>query len=209
MMSPTLFKTITGSHAWKMETQESDIDETQVFITSTKNILSGIGIPKTKKFTLGITDKTQIEIGFVIESLIKNNINAIIMVASPNPIYELKHYRKELIWILKNNISKNCFNSIHGLGNRNYKEYIQTGKDASQKRINTTCRSLQLGITLLDTGKIKFKPFHNGTPEDIENLLKEIHTSFIESPLPEKSDEAPFREYLFRLRKKELDSALF
>lgn len=203
-----LFTTITGSHVWKMETPQSDIDKTEVFITSTKNILSGIGIPKTKKFTLGTTDITQIEIGFVIESLIKNNINAIILVASPNPIYELKNYRKELIQILEKNISKNCFNSIHGLGNSNYKKYIQTRKDASPKRINTICRSLQFGITLLNTGKIKFKPYYEGTPQDIENLLEEIHTSFLESPLPEKSDEVPFREFLFKLRKKELDSVL-
>jgi predicted nucleotidyltransferase len=208
-MSPTLFKTITGSHVWEMETPKSDIDEAQVFITSTKSILSGMGIPKTKKFTTRTTDVTQIEIGPLIESLIKNNINAIIMVASPCSTYELKHYRKELIQILKNNISKNCFNSINGLGNRNYKKYIQTEKDASQKRINTICRSLQFGITLLDTGKIKFRSFYDGTPEDIKNLLKEIHTSFTESPLPEKSDEVPFREFLFKLRKKELDSALF
>lgn len=207
LMTQKLFTTITGSHVWNMETSKSDIDTTEVFISSSKNLLSGKQPPRTK-FETGSTDKTTIEIGFLIENLIKNNINAITIVASPFSTYELKNYKEELLTILKNNISKNCFYSIHGLGKSNYKKYIESERNITPKKLNTICRVLQFGITLLDTHEIKFKPFYNGTPEKIESLLSQLQESYLKSTLLEKSDEKPFREFLFSLRKKELDSVL-
>ena len=131
-----LFTTIIGSHVWKMNTPKSDIDEATIYIASTKNILNGKGIQKTT-FQTGPIDRTNKEIGAVIENLIQCNINDLIIVLSPlNPIYTYKNYQKDLQKIIKNNISKNCFYSISGLGSSNYHKYIinRKGNKATQKR---------------------------------------------------------------------------
>lgn len=203
-----LFTTIVGSHVWRMDTPKSDIDIATVRIEPTIDVLKNIANIKTT-FVSGVEDKTSYEIGPLIEGLIKCNIDSMKMVVSPVPsIYELKGYKEELCAIIYNNLSKDIFNSTHGLGSGNYKKYIIRRKEVDNpKRVNTICRTLQFGITALETGKIKFEPYY-GTIEEIPEMLRDIQVARINSSLPEHSDPNPFREFLYNIRIKELNGDL-
>ena len=203
-----LFTTIVGSHVWKMNTPKSDLDIATVRVEPTVDILKNIANIKTT-FVPGVEDKTSYEIGPLIEGLIKCNIDSMKMVISPIPaVYELEMYRKELCTIIYNNISKDIFNSTHGLGSGNYKKYIIGRNEIDNpKRINTICRTLQFGITALETGKLKFEPYY-GTIEEIPEMLRDIQVARINSSLPEHSDPNPFREFLYNIRIKELNGDL-
>lgn len=203
-----LFTTVVGSHVWRMETPTSDIDITTVRIEPTVDVLQNI-VNKKTIFTEGEQDITSYEIGTLIEGLIKCNIDSIKVVLSPvPPIYEYKEYRNELYKVISSNVSKDIFNSTHGLGSQNYRKYIIRRNEVdNQKRINTICRSIQCGITALETGKIKFEPYH-GTTEEIPEMLRDIQVARINSSLPEHSDQTKFREFLYNIRMKELNGDL-
>ena len=203
-----LFKTIVGSQVWRMDTAESDLDIVTVRIEPTVDILRNTVNVKTI-FIAGLEDATSYEIGPFIEGLIKCNLNPITATLSPVPaVYEKGSYRYDLCRLIRNDVSKDIFNSTHGLGEGNYRKYIIGRKETdNQKRINTICRTLQLGITALETGKIKFESYH-GTVDEIPNLLREIQVARINSSLPEHSNPNPFREFLYNIRIKELNGDL-
>jgi len=204
-MIDNFFTTIFGSDIWGMRHSKSDIDLFRVYVATTEEVLKGTANIRSKFIEEGDTDIALHEIGKVIEQLLKGNMNFIIGVMSPivvesyNPV--LLH---ELRDIVRENISKNCYHSIHGMAMHNYKKYVESGFDKSERRCNKILRVLKFGQRLLREGKVVFEPVVGGTSKMIEEELKNLEVAYKNSELPEKPNEEPFREWLYNLRLYEL-----
>jgi predicted nucleotidyltransferase len=199
-----LFLTVIGSHIWKMNTETSDHDLMQCYVASTREFLMQTADTHSKHYIdeNSNDDYAIHEIGQIIEQLLKGNINFLIGVMSPIVEYSTPFFN-ELRYLTASTISKNCYNSIHGLGLGNFAKYINSGVDPSQKRINTICRLLTFGCIVLHTGEFKFEPFWTGTAELIPQLLDQLDIARDESPLPDRPPEEPFRDLLYRIREAE------
>mgnify|MGYP001626452942 CR=1 FL=1 len=206
MSDKILFETIIGSHVWQMNTLESDLDIFRCYIADTRDILLGkkpknVFDQKTEGIDLQIS-----EIGNVIEGLIKNNFNYLVAVHSP-----IVRFDGGILSSLKNlsirNLSKQAYDSIHGLATQNFKKYVESGVDASTKRCDKIARVLQFGITLLSEGKIEFKPANGNTPETLKKLMDELDMAYKESKLPNKPEHVEeLEDFLIKIRIKNIDS---
>lgn len=198
-----LFETVIGSHAWKMNTLDSDLDVFKCYISSTRDILLG-AIPKNYFESGDKIDVQTGEIGRVVEGLIKNNFNYLIAVHSPivrSDCGILNSLRTLSIM----NLSKQAYNSIHGLATQNYRKYIEGNPNVSQKHCDTIARSLHFGITLLREGKIVFAPSFGNTPETIKSLLDDLDKAKDESVLPNKAEHTKeLEDFLVQIRIKNL-----
>lgn len=195
-----LWETIVGSHMWGMNRPGSDVDYFQVFAYPTKIFLMGYNPKQSFFYHYPDRDIHRHEIGRVIEQLLKCNVNFIFGVIS-NEVISTSKYHRELYEYVKNHPCKGIEHSIWGLASSNYKKYILSGADISEKRCNKILRVLQFGITLLKTGRYEFKPFYGGTPELIKQKINELVFAYNESKLPEEFDEEWLRYYLYRVRR--------
>ena len=207
-MIENLFTTEIGSTIWQMRHPKSDTDLFRVYVASTEEILKGTANTRSKFTQENNTDLALHEIGKVVDQLLKGNFNFLVGVMSPLTVSvaepPLTEFYPNLQNIVKENVSKNCYHSIHGLAIHNYKKYIESGKDDSERRCNKILRVLQFGKTLLDTGKFKFEPFKGGVPDDIEEWVGLLNKTYKYSQLPEKPDETFYRAWLYNLRLYEL-----
>jgi len=198
-MTNTVFKTVVGSHMWGMNHKDSDIDYFICYSVPTRDILSGVANIKSSHTKHGIADYAKHEVGIVVNQLLKGNVNFLWGVMSP-VVEKSSKWHRELKRIVKKNVSKNCYNSIYGLAVHNYKKYIESGRDVSEKRCNIIARTIEFGINLLSSRKIVFRPVHSATPEMIENMLDCLYGALLDSSLPDKPNEKPFREWLLNYR---------
>jgi len=221
-MIENLFTTTIGSHLWSMEHANSDTDLFQVYVASTEDILKGTANLKSIFIQKDNVDTHKHEVGKVIEQLLKGNLNFLVGVVSPivnacyayeEPIgdgsceYEMKLPLYELQKIVKENIAKNCYHSIHGLAVGNYKKYIESGLDNTPQRCAKVLRTLAFGITLLYTGKFEFAPkTGEDGAETIIRWLGGLEQAYKSSTLPEKPNEKPFREWLYNIRMVDLEN---
>lgn len=203
-MINNFFTTTVGSDIWSMRHAKSDTDLFRVYIASTEEIVKGIANTRSKFTQKDNVDIALHEIGKVVEQLLKGNLNFLVGVMSPLTVSvaepPLTAFYLELQDIVRNNISKNCYHSIHGLAIHNYKKYIERGKDDSERRCNKILRVLEFGKTLLDTGKFEFKSFSGGVPDDIEVWVGWLNEAYRYSLLPEKPDEEVYRNWLYEVR---------
>ena len=207
-MIDNLFTSTVGSDIWGMRHPKSDTDLFRVYVASTEEILKGTANTRSKFIQKDNTDIALHEVGKVVEQLLKGNLNFLVGVMSPLTVSvaapPLTKFYSDLQNIVKENISKNCYHSIRGLAVHNYKKYIESGKDDSERRCNKILRVLQFGKTLLDTGKFEFKPFRGGVPDDIEVWIGWLNEAYKYSLLPEMPDETFCRDWLYNLRLYEL-----
>lgn len=200
-MIDNFFTTEVGSTIWQMRHAGSDTDLFRVYVASTEEILKGTANTRSKFIQENDIDIALHELGKVTEQLLKGNLNFLVGVMSPivveahNPL--MLH---ELRGIVIDNISKNCYHSIHGLAVHNYKKYIESGKDNSERRCNKILRVLQFGMTLLNTGKFEFKPFSGGVDYEIEEWIEILDDAYKSSTLPEKPNESAYRAWLYKIR---------
>lgn len=213
-MNTKLFTTTCGSHAWKMNTETSDIDLFTVYIVPSKSILDGTNHGHNSHFsTSDIEDNVSHEIGKVINELIKGNINFLVGVLSPIINYQYKSYLDDLKeLVIFNCQTKACANSIRGLAIHNYKKYI-IGSDTAKeyditKKCNSINRNLLFGMNALSGNGFKFIPVKHQTPEDVKFMLSEFDKSLINSTLSEKTNSESFRKYLLDIRLNELNGVL-
>ena len=205
-MIDNFFTTKIGSDIWQMRRPDSDTDLFRVYVATTGDILKGTADMRSKFIQKDNTDIALHEIGKVIDMLLKGNLNFVIGVMSPIIVnaYNLKLFH-ELRSIVDRNKSKNCYHSIHGCAIHNYKKYIETGLDKSERRCNKILRILRFGQKLLQEEKFVFEPVAGATPEIIEKELKKLEVAYEKSRLPEKPNEEPFREWLYNLRLYDLE----
>lgn len=200
-----LFVTNVGSHTWRMNRPDSDLDLFIVHIVDSKKILMGTCDinSRYKEDENGKTDRHIHEIGAVVHQILDNNFNFIIGVLSPVVVKDWDRL-DELRELTLNNLSRKCFDSINGLAYKNYKKYVVSGKDTGnvlEKRCKLIERTLKFGIRLLAEGEIRFDSVNGCKPEDIPLLLTELRRAYENSVLPnfpEKRDD--ILEWLLQLR---------
>lgn len=201
---PIIFKTVIGSHMWKMATKESDTDYFYCRAANPASILDGTVSYKSTFKPLENVDIATHEAKIVVEQLLKGNINFLVGVMSPN-IVEGGDYLDELRFITMNNIGKNIYHSIHGMAVHNNEKYILSGKDTSNKRCNIICRTLQFGANILNGRDIVFHPFTIGTPELVIEWIEGLDEAYNHSELPELPSPDKYRAWLLKLRTDMLD----
>ena len=194
-----LWNSIVGSHLWDMNTEGSDTDRFIAFAYPTEVLLKGYN-PKMSFFIQsGNTDYAWHEIGVIIAQLIKCNMNFVIGTVS-NLADTTGAYHKELQEYVLNHPCKGIYHSIKGMAMHNWKKYIVSGIDTSERRCNKILRVLQFGITLLNTGRYEFKSFSGGDKQLISDKLFELDEAYEKSKLPERMDEKYLRDFLYRVR---------
>lgn len=210
-MEKTLFITNVGSHLWGMQTPESDLDLMVVYQESTRDILEGRLIHKTKPDKTferdGVTvDQKEQEIGHLVNKLIDGNVNAIWTVCTPL-IMQDHPYLEELCKITKQNLSKASYASIKGMAISQFKDHTKrAGVMPEGKALKTVWRTCEFGQMLLLAKEIKFRPapLEEVTVSDAEWILNALDYTYNQSTLPDRPDEKPFRDFLFNIRIDEL-----
>lgn len=201
-----IFETMVGSHMWGMQHGGSDEDHFLCYLAPTREILSGelVYPVRFSHFEHGeMRDTSAHEAQSVVGQLIKGNVNFLWGVMSP-VVVKTSKWHDELREIAGRNLAKNCYHSIHGLAVHNYRKYIESGKDTSEKRCNTIVRSIHFGIRILVEGRIGFAPVSMVFPEQVKTAMSALEQAYQESKLPERPNEKEFRDWLFRLRVSDL-----
>lgn len=209
---------LVGSHLWHMETSESDSDYFRVYQIPTASIMYGEGYKGTEPQRQYINmatgkpvkcDETGWEIGYLINQLIKGNVNAIWGTVSPKVVVEIG-IRPELEILLKGGMSKNIAPSVTGLANANFikgKELEESDPKLSSKKYRIAVRTLKFGINWL-CGDVKFEPVELATRKDVEDHFAIMDYTLKESHLRDKPNEVELRKWLFRLRMKDLNKEI-
>jgi predicted nucleotidyltransferase len=203
-----LFETIVGSQMWSMGQQDSDIDHMIIYQQDTKSILSGYLIENTKaskkKLISGMEHEYQyMEIGHLINLLLKGNINAIWDVTSPIVLQDATGTLCDLYELVTNNLSKSSYASIKGMATSQYKDNEKRPNLKPNKAFKTALRTLQFGATLLKTGKLEYKPIYGVVSrEEVESAFEDLDIAYNESELMDAPNEKQFRNYLYKLRTK-------
>jgi len=226
-----LFKTIVGSKMWGQHRSDSDTDLFECYVFDSRSFLLGNTHDGGHSSKKGNEDKDSFEIGHVVRQLIKGNVNFLWGVMSPKVIMyrHMDQNIFDLRKIVKDNLSKATTYSIRGFVIHNLKHwfglkiksidsieqynrsYIIVEKKLPRlipkdkkywKILNTCARTLDFGIKLLRDGKLDFDhPRGAVSPRDVLLMLGELEQAYKESRLPEKSNPAPFEEFLLKIRK--------
>ena len=227
-----LMRTIVGSHLFKMNTVDSDVDFFQIHVVPSRDKLLDIGKSNKSQCTIlpNGDDLASHEIGKVIKQLLSGNINFIQGVTTPlfsEGDYEFYRLLKR---ITTDNIAKNCFNSINGLTTSNYKKYLTShyvsdgtinadGTDkiiksepldrhsekVLQKKTNIIGREIAFGINALDGKGINYTTHkHKYDALDIPTMLDELRESYDASTLQATPDLDDFYELLYEVRMEHL-----
>jgi predicted nucleotidyltransferase len=211
-MTTDLFITNVGSHMWRMERPDSDVDLFRAFIVPTKMILMGKHHKDSDFKQKDGVDTASHEIGVVISQLLKGNVNYLWGVMSPLVVERRADYLDELREIMQKGMAKNCFNSIRGLAIHNYKKYIEAGKvegDKMTKKCNTVVRTLRFGTGILEGKGFQFGPVADMKPDDVQKAIGELEAANENSSLPDSPpNEDEFREFLLGLRLRELEGLI-
>lgn len=204
----TLFISCVGSHMWGMQSRESDIDLVMIYIAPTKSILRGERIMPTVRQEIAarggeVYDTLGWEIGHLINQLIKGNVNAIWYVSSPL-IIKPSPIQEELSLLVQANLCRETYRSIKGMVESQIKSEEKPTKRPG-KGYRTALRTINFGIALLKEGRICFAPvLHTpGVGEVMERMVR-LEEAYEFSRLPDLPDEEAFREFLLRLRLKEM-----
>jgi len=187
-MDGYLYVASVGSQLWHMARPDSDIDYFAIYQAKSTDILLGKNCMESHHTLKGDDDVQSHELGQTVASLTQCNLNFLIGLFSPltiKPWDELDALR----YLAKQNLSRACYKSIHGMAVGNFNKYIKTGKETgapAQKRMNTICRSIQMGITLLKTGEFEFKPFEGASPDTVVTMIQMLDAAHENSKLPAK-----------------------
>lgn len=207
-----LFATVTGSHMWKMERPDSDIDIYSCYIRDTTSyFIQGPPISSHNKMYLnekGIqVDEQSHELSKVIKYLKKGNLNFIYLVCSPKIEYEHRTALAELRQIFIDNLSKNCYYSTQGMARNNIKKYLfkkDVPEEIYQKKLNTIGRNIQFGINLILYHKPVFEPIEIQNKKELDDLMLRLDQAYKNSPLPLSPDPEPFDNYVMKWRMRKL-----
>ena len=204
-MKEIIGRTMIGSHIWKMNHKDSDKDYFEIYSEDIYDILSHVAKYKsTFKQSNGI-DVHSHEVSHVVNQVLKGNINFVIGVLSPIIVVRTDEFIS-LRDLVRRTISKNIYHSIHGMTTGNYIKYIQKADTYTEHKCNQILRAIEFGIKVLQKGKLEFKPYTNGSPDEILEKLSELEYSYLVSPLKESPPENSLRTWLLFHRIGQLDN---
>ena len=177
-----LFTSVVGSHMWKMNRPDSDIDLNMVYAVVPEDILAGDNVQRSFQFTVVINERTfdvhTYEIGHLIHLLAKGNVNAIWAACSP-----LKDARdagvsmpREIIdnhfdgvsglggriqtrldELVRANLSRESYHSIRGMAHSQLLD-AEKHPERALKTLKSCVRTCNFGIKLLTEGELVFDP---------------------------------------------------
>lgn len=197
-----------GSHMWKMQHENSDVDLGMIYVTSTSELLKGIAFTDSKQYKIEDEDWTVHEVGKVVEMLIKGNVNYVWIVTSPLNVLDTK-YSIKLKEIYESNMSANIYHSIRGLAKKNFKKYLVNGNLAEgeglakiEKKRKIIVRTLKFGINVLNGNGLQYETI----TEELDNAkvlkyMEELDKAYENTKLQEKPVEEPYRDFLEDVRR--------
>lgn len=199
-----LWQANIGSHMWKMERPDSDVDLADVVIAHSDEVL--LGTVKGTKFIQNETeDHTTLEIGKLIDGLITGNVNYFWVVSSPIITHTCQSWQQQLYQILSANIAKNCYKSIHGLATHNIYHFLQhpdkLSHDLYRKKLNIIGRTVMFGINILLYHKIMYQKTELTSKAELDQLVMQLEEAATKTTLPDKPDPQVFYAYLLKIRK--------
>lgn len=207
-----LFVTEVGSRMWGMATPESDYDHVVVYQVPTRRILEGHRVPETRPTRQYVDeagremDVSYKEIGHLINQLIKGNVNNLWTVTSP-VVVEPSPVLDALASLARKTVSRASYPSIMGMAQSQYADSVKraTVRDP-HKSLATAFRTAMFGITLLETGRIEYRPV-SWTVEDreVQAAFQDLVAARNATNLPDAPDEAAFRALLSDLRLRQLE----
>jgi len=207
-----IFVTEVGSRMWGMATPESDYDHVVVYQVPTARILEGRRIPETRSTQQYVDEQGREmdiaykEVGHLVAQLIKGNVNNLWTVTSP-VVVEPSPVLDALSALARKSVSRASYHSIMGMAQSQYADATKRAavKDP-QKNLATAYRTAQFGITLLETGRLEYRPVA-WTVEEREVLaaFQDLIAARDASNLPEGPDEPAFRALLRDLRLRQLE----
>ena len=217
-----LWTAIVGSHMWKMNHRNSDLDLFTVYIADTGKILYGQSFRGGKLIKSKMIDKTTYELGHVVEQLQKGNINFLWGTTSPKIYYHCHLGRvlhKQLSSIVMKDLSKNYFKAINGITQNNLWKYFKTRVDVETKRFTHEIqhmedkqrelkklaliyRTLLQGYYLMREDKLQYNsvPYSILSYSALKAILCHLHSDFDECSLPLEPKRKPFYEFLVNAR---------
>lgn len=214
-----IFITISGSHLYGFESEDSDIDYRGTFITNTNNLLGLKLSPDVIEMEEGGNDIVLFEIKKELGLALSGNCNVLEHI-NAKPIVSTAEFVK-MKQLVNNAFGKNgLYNSYKGMATFNYKKFILQGRNTIKKYLYVF-RGLMAGIYVLQTGvikpnieelnqyfkspevkqliKLKKEGKENDTPpqeldtgelEDrINYLFEKIDETYLKSKIPERPDE--------------------
>ena len=214
-----IFLTISGSHLYGFESEDSDIDYRGTFITDTNNLLGLKSLTDVIEMEENDNDIVLFEIKKEIGLALSGNCNVLEHI-NAKPIISTAEFVK-LRQLVNNAFGKNgLYNSYKGMATFNYKKFILQGRNTIKKYLYVF-RGLMAGIYVLQTGIIKPnieelnqyfkfpevkqliklkkegkesetppKDLDTGNLEDrINYLFEKIDDAYLKSKIPERPDE--------------------
>lgn len=202
-----LWTTEVGSYMWGMQDETSDHDYVTIFQDSTYSLLSGQRIAATYPQKQSETvDHSYMEIGHLVNLLLKGNVNAIWSVLSPIVIeIEDKEAYEELKSLVEDYKSRATYASVTGMALSNIKNSVKR-KDVRPpaKSLSIALRTITWGIKWLDD-EVDFAAVEkNPTQDYVEKQLQSLAYAESDSILPMFPYAWPFRDYMYEIRMKEL-----
>lgn len=212
---------VIGSHIWGMNHEHSDLDSMAIVAEPADSILDGTAKLQTASLFRSETDHGwPVDIHVhearrTAEFLERGNVNFLVGVASPIQAHttpEMEDLRRLLI----ENPSANCYDSIHGMALHNVARYLGIPrrkwdstikkelilKPLPERRCAKFLAYLEFGITLLETGKMRFrKPDRfEWTTDGVLAAVLELERAKANTSLPERPPERLYRDWLLRVR---------
>jgi len=207
------FATTVGSRLWRNERPDSDLDIFVCYTTPVDDVL--LGHTGKSYQTLGTVldngleaDVTFHEAGSVAQQLLKGNPNFLIGLYSNMPVEDTNRTtgnRFKLITAMEGNISKACYPAFKGYGIGHYIKYIESGKDASERRCNIAVRFFRFGENILRHGKPLYVSVDESKPDDVYAAFADLEKAYVESTLPEQPlFPGKIEDWLLKMRTTEI-----
>lgn len=203
-LNRSIYGGMVGSHIWQMAHKGSDQDEFWFYVANTREFLRGTADTKSyfeAKWQGTNRDVHVHEAGKVVTQLLSGNINFVLGVCSPRPLYETEQSHA-LKRITLNNLSTKSWYSINGMCKSQLKKYASIPVKDQAKRWPKLVRAIQFGVHLFEKGELKFEPADKSSYsyDEVEERLKELEAAKENSILPDEPNEEPFRGWLERVR---------
>ena len=202
---PVLWSTCVGSHAWGMQRADSDIDIYRCYLAPSEDFLLGHMHNGGHQSQTADVDTVSFELGHLINQLRKGNLNHIIGLMSP----VVEHTTTEhdaLKEIFQDSLSKNAYNSIHGMAKSNFKRYFEDKPrtyltDTEMvKKLGQVGRVIKFGIRLLLYHEVAFEAYQPKDRFEITGLMSELDDAYANSTLPDKPDARVYDDWLLKIR---------
>jgi hypothetical protein len=212
---------VMGSHMWKNDTPESDVDAWAVVQEPTTRILRREGRYQDQSVFRSETEhKSPVdihvhEIGRMVDQLLLGNINFVTGTLSPVVVHTTPAFAS-LRAITRDNPSKALYGSVHGMAIQNFARYAGINRKSTKDKVLAELQFtpieprrcakmlsfIEFAIYYLEDGVHAFeKPsLFEWTTEGVDAAIKELDAAYANSVLPDHPDPEPFRQWLLRQR---------